>query len=113
MDTSCLTQIILKKRDSLFFLALPSLLDEPQCPWIIALTTAANALFVYRLLLEKDFSAILLGHILVDEGIRFHTLQPLPNLSIPPSIKNVRAVIPIRIKDYSFKVSDYHSYVQE
>ena len=113
MDTLCLTQIILKKCDGLFFLAPPSLLDEPQCPWIIALTTAADALFVYRLLLEKDLSAILLGHILVDEGIRFCTLQPLPNLSIPPSIKNVHAVIPIHIKDYSFKVSDYHSYVQE
>ena len=91
----------------------PSLLDEPHCPWIIALTTAANALFVYHLLLEKDFSAILLGHILVDEGICFCTLQSLPNLSIPPSIKNVCAVIPIHIKDYSFKVSNYHSYVQE
>ena len=113
VDTSCLTQIILKKCDGLFFLAPPSLLDESQCPWIIALTTAADALFVYCLLLEKDFSAILLRHILVDEGIRFRTLEPLPNLSIPPSIKNVHAVIPIRIKDYSFKVSDYHSYVQE
>jgi hypothetical protein len=113
MDASCLTQIISKKHDGLFFLGPTSLLDEPHCFWIIASTTAADALFVDRLLLEKDFSAISLGHILVDEGIHFRTLQPLPNCSIPPSIGTVRAVIPIRIKDCSFRVSDYRSYVQE
>ncbi|KAF8817375.1 hypothetical protein BYT27DRAFT_7198902 [Phlegmacium glaucopus] len=90
-----------------------SLIDEPHCPWTIALTTAADALFVYRLLIEKDFSAILLGYVLIDEGIRFRTLQPLSSTSIPSSIKTVRTVIPICVQDYTFNVSDYHSYVQE
>jgi hypothetical protein len=90
----------------------PSSLDEPRCPWTIALTTAADALFAYRLLIEKDLSTVSLGYILVDEGIRFRTLLPLPHLSVRSSIRT-RAVIPIRVRDYCFKVSDYHSYVRE
>src|SRR5271156_3065774 len=105
--------IIPKKSDSLFFVSPPALREEPSCPWIIALTTAADALFVYRLLLERDFSSISLGYLLVDEGMRFRTLLCLPRLSIPSSIKTVHAVIPIRVKDYKFNTSDYHSYVQE
>jgi hypothetical protein len=108
-----LSTIIPKKSDSFFFVSPPALQEEPSCPWIIALTTAADALFVYRLLLEKDFSAISLGYLLVDEGMRFRTLLCLPRLSIPSSIKTVHAVIPIRVKDYEFNASDYHSYVQE
>ena len=89
----------------------PSLLDELHCPWTIALTTAADALFVYHLLLEKDFSAILLGHILVDCWWRHSLphLQHLSNLSVPSSIRTVHAVTPIHVKDYRFKVSNYHS----
>ncbi|KAF8805350.1 hypothetical protein BYT27DRAFT_7193104, partial [Phlegmacium glaucopus] len=90
-----------------------TLCDEPHCPWTIALTTAADALFVYCLLIEKDFSAISLGYVLIDEGIRFHTLQPLPPISVPSSIKTVCTVIPIRVQDYRFNVSNYHSYIQE
>ena len=103
----------LKKHDDIFFWGPPSLLEEPHCPWMIALTTAADALFVYCLLLEKDFSAILLGYILVDEGICFHSLQPLPSLPVPLSIRTVYAVAPICVRDYQFKLSDYHTYVQE
>ena len=113
IDRQCLHQIITKQSDNLFFLAPPALRDEPHCPWTLALTTAADALFVYRLLIEKDFSAISLAYILIDEGIRFLTLQPLPPLSIPLSIGAVRTIIPIRVQDYRFTLSDYHSYVQE
>ena len=113
VDRQCLNQIITKKNDNLFFLGSPSLRDEPHCSWTIALTTAADALFVYRLLIEKDFSAMSLAYVLVDEGIRFLTLQPLLPLSVPSSIGTVRTVIPIRVKDYGFNESDYHSYVQE
>ena len=96
-----------------FFLGSPSLLEKPHCPWTVVLTTAANVLFVYCLLLEMDVSVIFLGHILVDEGIRFCTLQPVPNLPILSSTRTVHAVVPIRIRDYQFKLADYHSYVQE
>ena len=108
-----LTQIILKKNDNLFFLSPPALREEPSCPWTIALTRAADALFVYRLLMEKDFSPLSLAYVLVNEGIRFCTLQPLLHLSVLSSIRTVRAVIPICVKDYQFNVSDYHCYIQE
>ena len=112
VDILCLTQIISKKHDDLFFLGPPSLLEEPHCPWTIDLTTAADALFVYHLLLEKDFSTISLGYILVnEEGICFHTLQPLPSLPVPLSIRTVH--VSICIGDCQFKLSDYHTYVQE
>lgn len=39
-------------------------------------------LFVYCLLLEKDFPPVSLGYLLMDKGIRFCTLQPLPKLSV-------------------------------
>ena len=113
VDPQRLKQIISKQNDNLFFLSPLSLCDEPSCPWIIALTTAVDALFVYRLLVEKGFSAISLAYILIDEGIRFRTLQPLSPISIPSPIGTVRTVIPIRVKDYSFNTSDYHSYVRE
>jgi hypothetical protein len=113
IDRECLNVIITKQNDNLFFLGPPSLGDEPRCSWTIALTNAANALFVYRLIVEKDFSAISLAYVLIDEGIRFLTLLPLQPLSIPSSIRTVRSVIPIRVKDYSFNESDYHSYVRE
>lgn len=113
VDPRFLSQIIWKQNDNLFFLRPPSFCDEPHCPWTLALTTAADALFVYRLLIEKDFSAISLSYILIDEGIRFFTLQPLLPLFIPSSIKTSRTIIPIHVKDYDFNVSDYHSYVQE
>ena len=113
IDRQCLVQIITKQKENLFFLGPSSLRDEPHCSWTITLTTAADALFVYRLLMEKDFSAISLAYVLVDEGIRFFTLQPLLPLSVPSSIKTVRSVIPIRVKDYNFNDSDYHSYVRE
>ena len=76
IDRQCLHQIITKQSNNLFFLAPPALRDEPHCPWTLALTTAADALFVYRLLIEKDFSAISLAYILIDKGIRYLTLQP-------------------------------------
>jgi hypothetical protein len=113
VDPECSRQIFSKQNDNLFFLNRPSLRNEPSCPWIIALTTAADALFVYRLLIERDFSALSLAYILIDEGIRFLTLQNLSPLSVPSSIRTARTVIPICFKDYSFSMSDYHSYVQE
>lgn len=100
------------RREKFFFVHLSSP-DEPHCPWTIALTTAADALFVYRLLTEKHLSTVSLGYILVDEGIRFRTLLPLPHSSVTSSIRPFRAVIPIRVRDYCFEVSDYHSYVRE
>ena len=108
-----LSFIILKKSNNLFFVSPPALWDQPSCPWTIALTTAADALFVYCLLVEKDFFPVSLGYLLVDEGICFRTLLCLPHLSIPSSIKTICGVIPIHVKDYKFNTSDYHSYVQE
>ena len=54
-----------------------------------------------------------LGELLVDEGICFHTLQPLPHLSVKSNISTVRSSILIHVKDYKFNISDYHAYVQE
>jgi hypothetical protein len=105
-------QIITKKMDDLFFLDPSNLRDEPHYSWTIALTTAADALFVYRLLMEKDFSAESLAYVLIDEGIRFLTLKPLLP-TIQTSLGTARALIPIRVKDYIFNESDYHSYVRE
>ena len=113
MDPQCLKQIISKQNDNLFFLSPPSLCDEPSCPWIIVLTTAVDALFVYHLLVEKGFSAISLGYILINEGIHFWTLQPLSPISILLPTRTVQSVIPIHVKDYSFNTTNYHSYVQE
>jgi hypothetical protein len=107
-----LNQLISKQSDSLFFLH-SSTLHEPNGPWIIALTTAADALFVYRLLVRKDFPVISLGKLLINEGIRFHTLQPLPHLSVKSNISTVHSLIPIRVKNYEFNLHDYHAYVQE
>jgi hypothetical protein len=91
-----------------------SALDKPNGPWRIALTTAADALFVYRLLVQRDFSVVSLGELLVDEGICFHTLQPLPpRPAVTSNISTVRALVPIRVQDYKFTLHDYHAYVQE
>jgi hypothetical protein len=107
-----LNQLISKQSNSLFFLH-SSALREPNGPWIIALTTAADALFVYRLLVRKDFSVVSLGELLINEGICFHTLQPLPHLSVKSNISTVRSLIPIRVNDYKFNLHDYHAYIQE
>jgi hypothetical protein len=105
-------QLISKQRDSLFSLH-SSALCEPNGPWIITLTTAANALFIYCLLVCKDFSVMSLGELLINEGIHFHTLQPLPHLSFKSNISTVRSLIPICVKDYEFNLHDYHTYIQE
>ena len=112
VDKQRLSQIIKKRRDDLFFLNSSHLRDEPRFSWTIALTTATDALFVYRLLIEKNFSALSLIFLLIDEGIRFLTLQPLLP-TIKTTIRTVPAMIPIRVKDYVFSDSDYYSYVQE
>ena len=91
----------------------PSTLYDPNSPWIIALTTAANTLFVYHLLVHKDFSVMSLGEPLIDEGIRFHTLQLLPHLSVKSNISTVCSLIPICVKDYKFNLHDYHAYIPE
>jgi len=107
------SQVISKKDDNLFFVHT-SALETPNGPWIIALTTAADALFVYRLLVQKDFSVVSLAELLVNEGIRFHTLQPLPpRPSVKSNIGAVRSSISIRVRDYKFGLEDYHAYVQE
>ena len=112
IDKQRLSQVISKKRDDLFFLNSSYLGDEPRFSWTVALTTAADALFVYRLIIEKDFSALSLIFLLIDEGIRFLTLLPLLP-TIKTTIRTTRALIPIRVKDYVFNESDYYSYVQE
>jgi hypothetical protein len=113
VDDARLSQVISKKDTNLFFVHT-SALQKPNGPWIIALTTAANALFVYRLLMQKDFSVVSLAELLVNEGIRFHTSQPLPPCpSIKSNIGTVRSSIPIRVRDYKFGLEDYHAYVQE
>jgi hypothetical protein len=111
VDNQRLSQTFRKKRDDLFFLNSSYLRGEPRFSWTIALTTAADALFVYRLLNEKDFSALSLMFLLIDEGIRFRTLQALMP-TIQTSI-TVKAPIPIRVKNYVFNESDFHSYVLE
>ena len=115
IDKQHLSQIITKK-DHLFFVNPSYLRDEPHFQWKIALTTAADALFVYRLLTEKDFSAISLIFLLIDEGIRFYTLLRLMATIMPTNktaIRAARVLIPIRVKEYVFNESDYHSYVRE
>jgi hypothetical protein len=104
--------MIRKKKDDLFFLTSSYLRDEPHFSGTIALTTAADALFVYRLLTEKEFSGLSLIFLLIDEGIRFLTLKPLLP-TIQTTVRTTRALIPIRVKDYAFNDSDYHSYVLE
>jgi hypothetical protein len=108
----CSNQLIFKQSNSLFFLH-SSTLYEPNGPWIIALTTTADALFVYRLLVHKDFSVVSLGKLLINEGIRFHTLQPLPHLSVKSNISTVHSLILIHVKDYEFNLHNYHAYIQE
>ena len=82
IDKWHLSQIITKE-DDLFFVNLSYLHGEPHFCWKIALTTAANPLFVYHLLIKKDFSAISLIFLLIDKGICFHTLLCLMDLIIP------------------------------
>ena len=74
---------IIMKEDDLFFVNSPYLHDEPHFHWKIALTTTANALFICHLLIKKDFSAISLIFLLIDEGIQFHTLLRLMDIIIP------------------------------
>lgn len=62
--------------------------------------------------MERNLSLMSLVNVLIDEGIRFHTLQPLMAVMMT-KIKPIHVVIPIRVKGYSFGESDYHSYVRE
>ena len=77
-----------------------NLRDELSCSWTIALTTPFDTLFVYRLMIEKEISAMSLVEVLVDEGIRFLTLQPLM-VTMTASMRTVPVLNPIVLRGTS------------
>ncbi|PPR05001.1 hypothetical protein CVT24_010227 [Panaeolus cyanescens] len=85
--------------------------DDYACGWNIAVSTSADALFVYRFLeLRRRALRWELIETLVYEGIAFNTFTAL-NKSQRCSFKDVHIVIPIRLSGHIFTPADYTSYV--
>ena len=79
-----------------------------SAPWIIAVPDPTNALFLCRL--DASLTDYDLARELLNRGIRFHTLLPLPCIHPSPP---VAVSVPIRLPGYKFTPQDYHAYVQE
>ena len=79
-------------------------------PWIIAVFDPAIALFLCRLDPSFTFTDYEFARTLLNHGIRFHTLLPLPCVRPSPPVP---VSIPIRLPGYEFTSSDYHAYVQQ
>ena len=72
---------------------------------------AMDVLFVYRLLAVRDFSAISLAKVLLENGIAFKTLLPLKDVESTGSLDDNFTLVPIRLSGYRFKPSDYEAYI--
>ena len=53
----------------------------------------------------------MLAHILLEEGVTFHTVQPLHDVYSRSSLGNIVTIVPIQLSTYIFKASDYEVYV--
>lgn len=111
LDVAAL-RLLFEKVGDLFFLRGSRLKLEPQAPWTIALTTARDAVKVFRLLANPGkHSSVSLAHYLLEMGMTFFTLLPL---QCQPSIQLQahRNVVPIRAPGYVFEKRDYDIYIQ-
>jgi len=84
---------------------------EEHCDWLVALTSAADAVRAFHLLSMDTHSPASLSVQLVNLGITFHTLRCLPFspttiLSSPPTL------IPVCVRDHVFMVNDHSAYVE-
>jgi hypothetical protein len=82
---------------------------ESTVPWKIAVTNAADALFVCRL--ESSLQDLEIARALLQRGIPFRTLLPLA--PVPPSPLPPPALVPIRLSGYSFTKRDYDAYLHQ
>lgn len=86
-------------------------LKAPYFPWSIALKNAKDALFVYRLLRNRDLSALSLSNFLLENGIAFTTLLALNPICSSRTLNNDETMLPMRLSGYTFGPDDYEAYI--
>ncbi|KAJ3558301.1 hypothetical protein NP233_g11535 [Leucocoprinus birnbaumii] len=74
-------------------------------PWNLAVRSGAAALYICCLDDQLDEEDIVLD--LVREGIEFHTLQPLDDLSAAPRDRIASTYVPYRMSEHEFDNQDY------
>jgi hypothetical protein len=78
-------------------------------PWHIMVTTAGDALYICRL--PQDYTREDIAVALLQEGIRFRTLAPVPDL--PRSLPCPELALPRRSENYVFTKRDYDAYIDQ
>lgn len=96
---------VMRKIGSLFLFEFGA---AATVPWKLAVTNAADALYVCRL--DPDLDDRTLAYTLVERGIALRTLMPMRYIppSPPPSI-----TLPVRLSNYIFMRQDYDAYVAQ
>ncbi|KIK02360.1 hypothetical protein K443DRAFT_6143 [Laccaria amethystina LaAM-08-1] len=83
--------------------------EDASVPWRLAVTTAADALFVCRL--DSRFVDVDIARFLAERGIAFHTLIPRLTLPIRSVCPDVLPYLPHRPPGYTFTKLDYEVYL--
>lgn len=86
--------------------------DLPGRPWLVAVTSATDALAVCRWVnANRGVRDIVME--LVHTSVRFYTMAPACGFARTPSHQRVpRTSIPIRLAGYTFTKSDYDAYIR-
>jgi hypothetical protein len=84
---------------------------SPSCDWVLGLTNAADALYAFRLIDQRQVNIYGVARCLLEEGVTFRTLISLPHGHLP-STRRMRAT-PMRLSGYQFTPHDYAAYLRE
>jgi hypothetical protein len=79
--------------------------------WRLALTDAASILYVCRL--DSNLDQYDVARCLLEQGITFRTLLPLRTISSSLQPPSLSSMIPIRLSQYKFTITDYVTYQQQ
>ena len=89
-------------------------LEYTQAPgWQVAVTSAADALYVCRL--DRTFDQYAIARCLLQQGITFRTVCPLKSItySSATGLSSPPTVLPIRLSGYEFTTKDYDAYQRQ
>jgi hypothetical protein len=84
---------------------------SPSCDWVLGLTNAADALYAFRLINQRQVNIYGVARCLIEEGVPFRTLISVPHGHLP-SKRRMRGT-PIRLSGYQFTPHDYGAYLRE
>jgi hypothetical protein len=78
--------------------------------WKLAVSCATDALYVCRL--DSRLDNYKVTRLLLQQGIRFHTLCPLMKAPFAPVPSTpLTHILPIRLSEYTFTLKDYEAYI--